>query len=197
MSTVLWWLGRPWKFVWGPIAWQAVVAATLLFFGGLLLGMAAERKNIRWATAYGRWVLNRLERWLARRSRSFGILAVLITTVNATAALVIIAAARFPPVSLILIVLAGLNTGVMAQRIAGSKSWVALLMPHAWLELPAVITASAAALEASAAKLGLHWFDVMADMVWANAFFLRVTLPLLVGAAIIEAALMIHLGEKQ
>ena len=197
MSTVLWWLGRPWMFVWGPIAWQAVVAATLLFFGGLLLGMAAERKNISWATAYGRWVLNRLEGWLTRRSRSFGILAVLITTVNATAALAIIAAAHFPPVSLILIVLAGLNTGVMAQRVAGSKSWIALLMPHAWLELPAVITASAAALEASATKLGLQWFDVMADTIWANAFFLRVTLPLLVGAAIIEAALMIHMGEKR
>jgi uncharacterized membrane protein SpoIIM required for sporulation len=190
-------MARPWFFVWGPIAWQAVVAAAILFFGGLLLGMAAEKKEIRWAVAYGRWVFSRLEGWLTRRSRGLGILVLLITTVNASAALVIIAAAHIPPLSLLLIVLAGLNTGVMAQRAAGAKSWIALLMPHAWLELPAVITASAAALEASAAKLGLLWFDVMADTIWAKAFFLRVTLPLLVGAALIEAALMIHLGEKQ
>jgi uncharacterized membrane protein SpoIIM required for sporulation len=190
-------MARPWFFVWGPIAWQAVIAATLLFFGGLLLGMAVERRDITWAAAYGRWVLSRLETWLTRRNRGFGMLTVLITTVNATAALVIIVAAHFPPLSLFLIVVAGLNTGVMAQRTAGAKSWIALLMPHAWLELPAVITASAAAIQASVATLGLQWFDVMADTIWAKAFFLRVTLPLLVGAAIIEAALMIHLGEKR
>lgn len=197
MSTLLWWLGRPWSFIWGPIAWPAVVAAALLFFGGLLLGMMVERRDIRWAAAYSRWVLSKLEGWLFSRQRGFGALVVLITVVNATAALLIILAAHLPPLSAVLIVLAGSNTGVMAERAGGSKAWIALVMPHSWIELPAVITASAAALEASALTLGLPWFDVLADMVWAEAFFIRATLPLLVGAAIIEAALMIHLGEKQ
>jgi len=35
------------------------------------------------------------------------------------------------------------------------------------------------------------------EIIWAKGFFIRVTLPLLVGAAIIEAALMIHLGDKR
>ena len=196
MSTVLWWVGKPWFFIWGPMAWPAVVAAALLFFGGLLLGMTVERKDIGWAAAYGRWVLSRLEAWLASGPRGFGALVAMITAVNAAAALLIILAAYLPPLSAILIIAAGLNTGVMAERAGGSKAWIALLMPHAWLELPAVITAAAAALEASAFKLGLDWFDVLADIVWAKGFFIRVTLPLLVGAAIIEAALMIHLGER-
>lgn len=197
MSTVLWWVGKPWSFIWGPIAWPAVVVAALLFFGGLLLGMAVERRDIAWAAAYGRWVLRKLEMWLSSGPRGFGALAAMITAVNAAAALLIIMAAHIPPLSAILISAAGVNTGVMAERAGGSKAGIALLMPHAWLELPAVITASAAALEASAFKLGLDWFDVLADIIWAKGFFIRVTLPLLVGAAIIEAALMIHLGDKR
>ena len=196
MSTVLW-TARPWPFIWGPLAWPAIVAAAMLFFGGLLLGMWAERRDVRWAVAYGRWVLRRLEEWLTRRRRGFAALVLLITTVNAAAALLIIMAAYLPPLSMVLIIVAGFNTGVMAEQAGGSKAWLALLMPHSWLELPAVITASAAALEASAATFGISWFHPLADTVWARAFFLRVTLPLLVGAAIIEATLMLRLGGKR
>jgi len=82
VSTVLWWVGKPWSFIWGPIAWPAVVVAALLFFGGLLLGMAVERRDIAWAAAYGRWVLRKLEMWLSSGPRGFGALAAMITAVN-------------------------------------------------------------------------------------------------------------------
>lgn len=191
MSTVLWWIGRRWTFVWGPIAWQGIAAAALLFFGGMALGMLLERCDVRWATAYGRWVLSRLERWLERGERSYGSLVLLISVVNGGGLALIILAAHLPPLSAVLILATGLNTGVMAQRIAGSYSWLALLMPHAWLEIPAVISGSAAALEASARVLGLDWFDLLADTVWAKAFYLRAALPLLIGAAMLEAMVMV------
>ena len=197
MSTVLWWIGRRWSFVWGPIAWEAIAVAALLFFGGMALGMWLERRDVRWATAYGRWVLGRLERWLTDEERSFGALVILISVVNGGGLALIVLAAHLPPLSAVLLLLTGLNTGVMAQRIAGRYSWLALLMPHAWIEIPAVISGSAAALEASAWVMGLEWFDLLADPVWAKAFYLRAALPLLIGAAMLEAMVMVVQRRKQ
>jgi uncharacterized membrane protein SpoIIM required for sporulation len=187
----LWWIGRPWTFVWGPLAWEAIAVAVLLFFGGMLLGMWFERHDIAWITAYGRWVLRRLERWLENDERTFGALVLLISAVNAGGLALIVMAAHLPPLSAFLLLVTGLNTGVMAQRIAGRYSWLALLMPHAWIEIPAVICGAAAALEASAYVMGLEWFDLVADTVWAKAFYLRAALPLLIGAAMLEAMLMV------
>jgi uncharacterized membrane protein SpoIIM required for sporulation len=187
----LWWIGRPWTFVWGPLSWEAIAVAVLLFFGGMLLGMWLERHDIGWATFYGRWVLRRLERWLQDDERSFGSLVLLISSVNAGGLALIVMAAHIPPLSALLLLLTGLNTGVMAQRIAGRYSWLALLMPHAWIEIPAVICGSAAALQASAYVMGMEWFDLLADTVWAKAFYLRAALPLLIGAAMLEAMLMV------
>jgi len=156
VSTVLWWFARPWSFIWGPLTWQAITAAAILFFGGLWLGIMAEKKEITWATAWGHWILHKLEQWLE------------------------------------VIVFAGLNTGVMVRLAGGKRSWLVFLMPHSWIELPIVIASSAVALQASAATLGLDWFDILTDVVWARAFFLRATVPLLLGAAMLEAIFMVY-----
>lgn len=197
MSTVLWWFARPWSFILGPLAWQAVAAAALLFCGGLWLGIAAEKREIAWATAWGHWLLDRLQRWLEERPRGLVWLTLMITLINASTVLLVIVAAWAPPLSAVLIVTVGLNTGVMARKAGGERAWVALLMPHAWIEVPTVIVSAAAALQASAATLGLTWFDILADTVWARAFFLRATLPLLLGAAMLEAILMIYPGGRE
>ncbi|MFO7768573.1 MAG: stage II sporulation protein M [bacterium] len=195
MSTVLWWMARPWGFVWGPLDGAAVAAAAVLFAVGLALGMTAERRDIRWAAAWGRYVLRRLEAWLGSRRRSIPGLVALISAVNILSTGLIVAACRIPPLSLLLLLAVGVNTGVMAQRLGGGKAWLALLMPHAWIELPAVITASAAALQATAFRAGLGWFDLLADPTWATAFFLKAAVPLLIGAAVIEALLMVGLSD--
>lgn len=197
MSTVLWWMGRRWTFVWGPIAWEAVLAAALLFGAGLALGMWVERRDIRWAAAYGRWMLKRLEAWLEEGTPRFGTLVLTIVSLNGAAMGLIIIAAHLPPLSALLILVTGLNTGVVGWRVAGRFSWLALLMPHAWIEIPAVIAGSAAALEASVFKLGLDWFDPLADTVWATAFYLKAAFPLLIGAAMLEAMVMVvHAHER-
>lgn len=197
MSTILWWWSQSWEFLWGPMEWSAIAAAALLFTGGLVLGMWVERKDINWAAAYGRWVLQKLQEWLEHRPRGLLSLIFMITLINASAVLLIILAAYLPPLSILLIILAGINTGVMAQRAGGSRAWIALAMPHSWVELPAVIVASAAAIEVSATRLGLEWFDFLADIVWAKVFFLRAALPFLIGAALLEAGLMIRAGGNR
>ncbi len=194
MSTVLWWWSHPWVFIWGPMSWPVVAVAGLVFGLGIAAGQYAERRDLGWATAYGRWVLARLEEWLAREERSFGSLVLLIWSVNGLTAALIIFSAWLGPLPLLLLFAAGVNTGVMARRAAGSRAWLALLMPHAWIELPAIVTTAAAALEAGTARLGLNWFDLLADMVWAKAFLTRVSLPLLLGAALFEAGIMIRTG---
>ena len=196
MSTVLWWFSREWTFFWGPLTWEAVAASALLLLGGLFLGVWIERKDIKWAAAYGRLIFRRLEAWIERRERTFGSLTVMITLVNTSAVLLIVVGAHLPPLSAILIVVAGINTGIMAELAGGSKAWLALLMPHSWIELPAVIVTSAAALEASAGAMGLNWFDILADVVWAKAIFLRACIPLLLAAAIFEAALIVNARRK-
>jgi hypothetical protein len=197
VSTVLWWFARPWSFIWGPLAWQAVVAAAILFLGGLWLGIVAEKREITWATAWGRWLLAKLEQWLEERPRGLVYLTLMITLINASTVLLVIVAAWAPPLSAVLILLAGLNTGVMAWRAGGSRAWIAFLMPHSWIEVPTVVASSAVALQASAATLGLDWFDILADVVWARAFFLRASVPLLLGAAMLEAILMVFPGGRE
>jgi len=192
VSTVLWWFARPWSFIWGPLTWQAITVAAILFFGGLWLGIMAEKKEITWATAWGRWILHKLEQWLEERPRGLVFLTLMITLINAFTILLVIAAAWVPPLSVILIVFAGLNTGVMVRFAGGKRSWLVFLMPHSWIELPIVIASSAVALQASAATLGLDWFDILTDVVWARAFFLRATVPLLLGAAMLEAIFMVY-----
>ena len=197
MSTVLWWFARPWSFIWGPFAWEALGAAVILFFGGLWLGIAAEKREVAWATAWGRWLLGKLEQWLEERPRGLVYLTLMITLINSATVLLIIAAAWAPPLSVLLIAVTGLNTGVMARRAGGDRAWIALLMPHSWIELPIVIASSAVALQASAATLGLEWFDILADTVWARAFFLRATVPLLLGAAMLESIIMVFPGGRE
>jgi hypothetical protein len=197
VSTVLWWFARPWSFILGPIAWEAVGAAAILFFGGLWLGIAAERKEITWATAWGHWLLEKLEQWLEERPRGLVYLTLMIALINAATMLLVIAAAWAPPLSAILVVLTGLNTGVMARRAGGERAWIAFVMPHAWIEIPTVIVTSAVALQASAASLNLPWFDILADTVWARAFFLRATIPLLLGAAMLESIVMVYPGGRE
>ncbi len=196
MSTVLWWFAKPWSFIWGPIAWEALGVAVILFFGGLWLGVVAEKKEIAWATAWGHWLLGKLEQWLEERPRGLVYLTLMITLINATTVLLLIAAAWVPPLGVIFIVLTGLNTGVMSRRVGGDRAWIAFLMPHSWIELPIVIASSAVALQASAATMGLDWFDILADTVWARAFFLRATVPLLLGAAMLESIMMVFPGGR-
>lgn len=195
--SMLMWLARPFTFVWGPLEWSAILAALALFAAGVVAGMAAERRDMSRIAAFGRWLYGMLDRWLQSGERGFGSLVLLIVLVNGSAMLLIIFAAHVPPLSLLLIVLTGLNTGVLAERVAGRYSWIALLMPHAWLELPAVIAGSAAALEATATRMGYGWFDIVADTVWAEAFYIKAVLPLLIGAAIFEALFMVIYGRSQ
>ncbi len=197
MSTVLWWFARPWSFIWGPLVWQAVAVAAVLFFGGLWLGIVAEKKEVTWATAWGRWILRKLEQWLEERPGGLVYLTLMITLINAATILIVIMAAWAPPLSVILIVFTGFNTGVMAWRAGGKRIWLVLLMPHSWIELPIIIASSAVALQASAATLGLDWFDILSDVVWARAFFLRATVPLLLGAAMLEAIFMVYPGGRE
>jgi hypothetical protein len=185
------WLARPFTFVWGPLEWSAILAALALFGAGVVAGMAAERREKSRIAALGRWTYGMLDRWLLSGKWSLGSLVLLIVLVNGSAMLLIIFTAHVPPLSLLFIVVTGVNTGVLAERAAGRYSWFALLMPHAWLELPAVIAGSAAALEATATRMGYGWFDIVADTVWAKAFYIKAVLPLLIGAAIIEAMFMV------
>jgi len=194
VSTVLWWWSRPWIFIWGPMSSSSVVITAVLFAAGIVTGYAAERRDIGWLTAWGRWVLARLQEWLERSDRSFGSLVFLIWSVNGLTAALIILSSWLGPLPLLILFIAGVNTGVMAGRVAGEKAWLALAAPHAWIELPAIIPAAAAAMQAGLARLGLPWYDLLADTVWAKAFLTRVTLPLLLGAALIEAGIMIRSG---
>jgi hypothetical protein len=191
------WLSRPFTFVWGPLEWSAILAALALFAAGVVAGMVAERHEESRLAAFGRWIYGKLDRWLQSGRWSFGSLVLLIVLVNGSAMLLITFAVHVPPLSLLLIVVTGLNTGVMAERAAGRYAWFALLMPHAWIELPAVIAGSAAALEATAARMGYGWFDIVADTVWAKAFYIKAVLPLLIGAAIIEALFMVMHARSQ
>jgi len=197
VSTVLWWWSRPWIFIWGPMSWASVAGAALIFAVGIVVGSAAEDRDIGWLTACGRWVLARLEAWLARSEPSFAALVFLIWSINGLTAAMIILSAWLGPLPLIVLLAAGINTGVMARRTAGKRAWIVLAAPHAWIELPAIITAAAAATQAGLARLGVDWFDLLADTVWAKAFLTRVTLPLLLGAALLEAGIMISTGGKR
>lgn len=190
MLSLTWWIGRPWRFVWGPMDPLAVAAAALLFTVGLALGMLAERRDVRWAVVWGRWVVARVLGWVERNPRALRRIALLIWTVNAVSVGLVVAACYVPPLSPLLLVATGVNTGVGLERLGGTRALLVFLMPHAWIEIPAVITGAAAALQASAFRLGLFWFDSLADPVWALAFFLRATVWLLLGAAILEAMLL-------
>jgi hypothetical protein len=190
MPTLTWWIGRPWRFLWGPMELSAVLAATLLLGGGLVLGMVLERRDVRWAVAWARWFVAWLLEWVERYPRAIVRTALLIWSVNSLTVALVVLAGWAPPLSALLLVVAGVNTGVGLQRLGGTRALLVLLMPHAWIELPAVVTAGAAALEASAYTLGLNWFDPVADPVWAVAFLLRSCLAMLLGAAILEAALL-------
>jgi uncharacterized membrane protein SpoIIM required for sporulation len=168
----------------------AIGAAALLFAAGLALGMLAERRDVRWATAWGRWVVARVLSWVERNPRALRRIALLIWAVNAVTVGLVVVACYLPPLSLLLLLAAGVNTGVGLERLGGTRALLVFLMPHAWIEIPAVITGAAAALQATAFQLGLLWFDSLADPVWALAFFLRATVWLLLGAAILEAMLL-------
>ncbi len=190
MLSLTWWIGRPWRFIWGPMELSAIVAATLLLGGGIALGMLLERRDVRWAVAWARWFVAWVIDWVERNPRAIVRTALLIWSVNSLTVGLVVLASWAPPLSALLLVVAGLNTGVGLQRLGGTRALLVLLMPHAWIELPATLTAGAAALEASVYTLGLNGFDPVADPVWALAFFLRSSLALLLGAAVLEAALL-------
>ena len=154
----------------------------------------AERRSLTALTGWGRWVVRRLVAWLQQRNRRWGSIARLIIVVNVTSLGLIVFTASVALLPPLLIVATGFHTGVAARVLGGSRAWLALLMPHAWLEIPAIVIGSAASLQAAAGVLGLPWFDVLAEPVWAYALFFRVCVPLLIGAAIIEGALMASFG---
>jgi hypothetical protein len=190
MLSLAWWIGRPWRFIWGPMELSAVLAATLLLGGGIALGMWLERRDVRWAVWWGRRFVARILAWVERHPRAIRRMALLIWAVNSLTVGLVVLACWAPPLSALLLVAAGLNTGVGLQRLGGTRALLVLLMPHAWIELPAVVTGGAAALQASLYTLGLNWYDPVADPVWALAFFLRSSLWLLLGAAVLEAAML-------
>lgn len=166
-----------------------------LFFVGYFSAGSIVKSNIRLLLCLPLWLWQKLKKIIAKRPAGLSIF-LLIFTFNSISLLLNIVSGFAVLLPFVFSVWVGMNVGIMAYQEGGFKIQLALLFfPHAILELPAAWLSFT-----SGMQISWHIFSersLNADLILPYfEIYLKIILPLLFVAAIIESAL-IHFSLKR
>lgn len=170
------------------------VVSAVLFFTGFLASYPAVKHDVSLLTWYPLWVWRRVREKISPED-PWHLLFVFLLVFNSVSLLVNFVSGFFvflPPVFAFLL---GMNVGVISVEEAGTAGLVSLLFnPVAWLELPAAWISLAIGIQLGTQVAG-EGAGVLSVFPHLAEVYLYVVVPLLVGAALLEATLIRLLGS--
>jgi len=160
-----------------------------LFVSGLLLSLWVVKKQLRFLCWYPDWIWKKSKDFLNKRPSLIKIFS-LIFLLNASSLFCNLISGFGVILPALFAILLGMNVGIIAYQEGGIKALLLMFIaPHAIFELPAAWLSIALGI-----RLGLEMITPNANIRWIFyqnlSLYLRVILPLLFIAALLESALV-------
>ncbi len=187
------------KTVFHLLNWDLIGFSAVLFVLGLLLAPMALERNLHWLTAYPEWVFNKIQAFVQKKP-SVWVLFLLIFGLNSLSVLIVYLSGFTLILPYVLIIWAGMNSGVLLYKNMGGGFALALffLNPVAVFELPANWIAYSLSIEMSLFYFKTHTFQMVITIFKQNwIVFLWLVLPLLLIGGLIEASLITKFGTDE
>lgn len=178
-----------------PINLQLILAGMVFFFLGYALAPMVYFKKVKVLTTFPLWIASKLEKESHKKWNPY-FLFVFIFSLNTISLTIDFFSGFILFLPIVLAVWTGLNVGVATfHTLKGELYYLALLNPVALFELPAVFFTFGLALgyNSKILNLGIINTSIGSGIYWHS--FLWIVIPLLLIAAVIEAAL-IYLAQK-
>ncbi|UCE05726.1 MAG: stage II sporulation protein M [bacterium] len=162
--------------------------SAVLFISGLSLSIYVAKKEMKWLCWYPEWIWERLKNFVEKQP-GFSKIFLLIFIVNSSSLFFNLISGFGIVLPVVFAVLTGMNVGIIAYKEGGIRALISMCVtPNAIFELPAAWLSIALAI-----RLGLEMISPNAKIgfiVSQSLFiYLRVILPLLLIAALLEAGL--------
>lgn len=178
-----------------------ILLAGILFTLGILLADSVLDRNIGWLISYPVWVYKKIEKLMERLSNVL-LTFLFIFFFNAVNLFLGFVSGFLVILPILLAIWTGLNVGIIARKMMIEQNqtgglWLIFLNPVAVFELPAGWISFSIGLE-----MGIKFLSVMNYTVVESLFlerlslFIYLVIPLLLVAALLEAAMIHYIKNK-
>lgn len=165
------------------------ILSAALFIIGVCLSIYVVKKEIKWICWYPEWIWNKLKSFLEKQP-NFSKLFLMILILNSTSLFFNLISGFGVGLPIVFAVLTGMNVGIIAYKEGGIKTLLSMFVaPHVIFELPAAWLSIALGI-----RLGLAMISPESKVGFTFSqsllIYLRVILPLLFIAALLESGLV-------
>jgi hypothetical protein len=175
----------------GLISPRLILISLLLFFIGYTAAPFVYHRQVGFLLAWPMWVAKKLEQWQQKKSSSLATF-IFILLFNTISLFLTLSSGLLPVLPVVLIVLTGLNIGVITfKSLGGEFYFVSLLNPVALLEIPVALVVFTMALQLNLQMTSQNFIPLQpGGFGQYSLIFTEVLVPVLTLAALIESFLI-------
>jgi len=170
---------------------RLILFSLLLFLIGYTVAPYVYHRQIGILLAWPLWVVKKLEQWQERKNNSLSTF-IFILSFNSLSLFITLISGLLPVLPVAVIILTGLNIGVITFRsLNGNYYFVSLLNPVALLEIPVALIVFTLALQLNLQMTVQTWIPLRpGNFGQYSLVFLEILIPVLILAALIESFLI-------